>query len=338
MKRLDTLGLLDVEALRHFLLGTSVIDWQRLEFLSRAEVDHFLRLCQFDPDSAMDQAWMRTVLRDSVTYLRETFHYRVPARVAEPAEIHDLFLLASGTGEPRFRKIACIVLKICHVIQHIEGRDLFHRLPLAEEAFGAMAEERVQAVFKQMMAEGLPIQEAHSSAKSRDSIISKLLQKAETLAAEIYDRTRFRVVVAERADVLRVLHELTQRLVPFHLVVPGQTLNSLIDFRAVSGAARAENRPGPLAQAEHNPFSGSSYQMLKFVVDLPLRIEDHLISPEIVAATRARVVNCLVEFQIVDAATAIQNERGENDHARYKRRQKLRVLRRLSRGVGAPVK
>lgn len=352
MKRLDTLALLDVEALRLVLLGASVIDWQRLAFTKPSDINHFLRLCQFDPGSGADQAWMRGVVSDAVKYLRESFHYHVPSQVAEPAEIQDLFLFASGLGEPRFRKAACIVLKLCHVLLHIEGRDLFHRLPLAEEAFGAMAEERVKAVFQQMKDEGLPIQEAHSSIKSRASLISKLLQKAETLAAEVYDRTRFRVVVAERADVLLVLHELTQRLFPFHLVVPGQTHNSLIDFRTVCDTTLSwkpflnalqfgrdfsvsTDRKDTPEHVVHNAFSGSTYQMLKFVVDMPLRIEDHLISPEIRAATRARTVHCLVEFQIVDAATAIQNEQGDNEHERYKKRQKLRILRRLSRGLMA---
>ena len=345
MKRLESLARLDVEALRLVLLGSSVIDWQRLAFTRRSDIDHFLRLCQFDPDATTDQAWMRGVVSDAAKYLFETFRYRVPLQVVEPSEIQDLFLFASGLGEPRFRKISCIVLKLCHVINHVEGRDLFHRLPLAEEAFGVMAEERVLAVLQQMKASGVPIQEAHSSAKSRASLISKLLQKAETLATEVYDRTRFRVVVAERAHVLPVLHELMQRLFPFQLVVPGQTHNSLIDFQAICEtmpawkpcqfsrhfSLGADSASTP-THIEHNEFSGSTYQILKFVVDMPLRIEDHLISPEIIAATRARTVHCLVELQIVDAATAVLNEQGDNDHERYKRRQRLRVLRRLSRG------
>jgi uncharacterized protein (TIGR04552 family) len=351
LKRLDALALLDVEALRLILLGSSVIDWRRLAFTSRGEVDRYLRLCRFDPDSPADQAWMRGVLRDAVAYLRGTFRYRVAPAVADPPEIHDLFLYASGAREPKFRKIACIILKVCHVIHHIEGRDLFHRLPLAEEAFGVMAEERVMAVFGQMKDDGFPIQEASSSAKSRASLITKLLQKAETLAAEIYDRNRFHVEVAEYSDVLPVLHGLTERLFPFHLTVPGQSYNSLIDFRAVCAAAPAwapflgelqfgvdfSSDPGRRRErddAGRNESSGSTYRVLKFVVDLPLRIDDRLISPEIIAATRARTVHCLVEIQIVDAATARRNEAGENDHRRYKRRQRLRVLRRLSRGLG----
>jgi len=355
LKPLEALELLDVEALRLILQGTSVVDWQRLAFRDREQVDRFLRLCCFDPDSSTDQAWMRGIVRDAVTYLRDTFRYRVADAVANPSELHDLFLFASGVKEPRYRKIACIVLKVCHVIHHIEGRDLFHRLPLAEEAFGEMAEERVMDVCRQMMDAGFPILEASSSAKSRTSLITKLLQKKETLAAAIYDRTRFRVVTRGRDDLVPVLHCLTQRLFPFNLVVPGQTDNSLVDFREVcegtaawkpfiqelqafleSSADKIKKPKRPKTQSGRNEFSGATYKVLNFVVDLPLRIEERLISPEVSRATRARTVFCLVEIQIVDAETARLNDDGENNHERYKHRQRLRVLRRLSRGLVVP--
>jgi uncharacterized protein (TIGR04552 family) len=356
LKPLEVLELLDVEALRLILLGNSVVDWQQLAFRDRAQVDRFLRLCQFDPDAASDQAWMRAVIRDAVAYLRETFRYRVAEPVANPAEVHDLFLYASGVKEPRYRKIACIVLKVCHVIHHIEGRDLYHRLPLAEEAFGELAEERVMEVCRQMMDAGFPILEASSSAKSRTSLITKLLQKRETLAAQIYDRTRFRVVTRARDEILPVLHCLTQRLFPFNLVVPGQTENSLIDFHQLCDATPAWkpflaelqfgldfNRDEKAEKAKkrrpgRNEFSGSTYRVLNFVVDLPLRIDERRVTPEVAKATRARTVFCLVEIQIIDAETASANEVGENSHERYKHRQRRRVLRRLSRGLVVPKK
>ena len=352
LKPLDALGLLDVDALRLVLEGGSVIDWRRLAFTTREQVDHYLRLCCFDPSSPSDQSWMRGVLQDSAAYVSETFHHPVPSAVCDPAEIHDVFLQASGAREPQYQRIACIVLKVCDVIHHIEGRDLFHRLPLAEEAFGEMASVRVMAVFRQMIDAGFPILEATASAKTRASLISKLLQKTESVAATIYDRTRFRVVVAQHTDVLPVLHCLTQRLFPFHVVVPGHTRNSLVDFHEVCASMPAwRNRLGDVLAGSsisrtpeleqsvdtgRNESSGASYRVLKFVIDLPLRIEERLISPEISAATRARTVPCLVEIQMVDAATARANEQGENDHERYKHRQRARVLRRLSRGLETP--
>jgi uncharacterized protein (TIGR04552 family) len=51
-----------------------------------------------------------------------------------------------------------------------------------------------------------------------------------------------------------------------------------------------------------------------------------------------RVVFTLVEFQVMDASTAVTNEQGDASHERYKKRQLKRVLRRLSRGLVVPKK
>jgi uncharacterized protein (TIGR04552 family) len=277
--------------------------------------------------------------------------------VAEPAEIHDLFLYASGVKEPRYRKIACIVLKVMHVINHIEGRDLLHRSMLSEQAFGEMAEARVAELCQKLTEAGFPILEAKGNVKSRDSLVTKLLVKKETLAAQIYDRTRFRIVTQRRDDILPVLQCLTEQLFPFNLVVPGQTQNSLIDFRAVcesqpswrkflselhldldfEEAERRRKLARPSTTDGRNEFSGQSYRVLNFVVDLPLRI-DSFLTPETARSTRARTVFVLVELQLIDVETARANEEGDNSHERYKHRQRLKVLRRLSRGLVVPRK
>lgn len=339
LRPLEALKPADVDALRLVLSGESVIDWRKLTFQERDDVNQFLKLCLFDPNDRDDEARMRAILRDAVTYLRETFRYRVAQVVAEPREIHDLFLFASGIPDKKHQKIACIVLKVMHVIHHIEGRDLFHRAPMSEERLGMLAEQRVLAVCREMMEDDFPILEATGSAKSRLSLITKLIVKKETLAAQVYDRTRFRIVTRSHDDLVPVLDHLTRRLFPFHLVVPGQTQNSLLDLercfgRPVGAAARPKR---PDTQAGRNEFSGEAYRVLNFVVDLPLRLDVEL-PDDVVAETRARHVFCLVEFQIVDGDTAIRNESGESSHDRYKHRQKLRVLRRLSRGLVVPRK
>ena len=73
------------------------------------------------------------------------------------------------------------------------------------------------------------------------------------------------------------------------------------------------------------------------MVDVPLRLDEGLPPPELDRRERkGRIGFTLVEFQMLDVVTAEQNEQGENAHARYKQRQKLRVLRRLSRGLVVP--
>src|SRR5687768_4058227 len=96
VRPVSEMGLKELERIRLILRGSSVIDWRRMHFKTRDEVDRFLRLCQYDPESPYDQKWMRLILSDAVEYLRRTFEYRVTQAVANPQELHELFLFASG--------------------------------------------------------------------------------------------------------------------------------------------------------------------------------------------------------------------------------------------------
>ncbi len=343
------MGLKELERIRLILRGGSVIEWRRLHFKSRDEVDRFLRLCQVDPSQPADEAWSRVILADAVEYLRRTFNYRVAEAIAHPKEIHDIFLYASGHKEPkRLRKIACVVLKVMHVIQHIEGRDLLFKLAVSESELSQLVVEKVLAVAQELRDKGLPIVEFTDSIKTRESIITKLMAKRETVAAQVYDKTRFRIVTKGREDILPVLYFLTQRLFPFNFVVPKQTENTLIHFKELlrkypnfakhvedlhldtDYEDRERRRPG-------NTFSGIGYRVLNFVVDLPLRLDAYLPPPERDARPRkGRIGFALVEFQIVDEQTARKNEEGDNSHEAYKLRQRQRVLRRLARGLVVP--
>jgi uncharacterized protein (TIGR04552 family) len=80
-----------------------------------------------------------------------------------------------------------------------------------------------------------------------------------------------------------------------------------------------------------NEFSGDDYQVLNFVVDLPVRLPERAVDPG-----DTRIAFSVVELQLVDGSTAKANESGQNAHRRYKKRQLRRVLRRLSRGLVVP--
>ena len=352
---LGSLALHDIEVLRLLLRGGSVVDWRRLNFKDRSEVDRFLRLSLFDCDDPLDERRLRDILSQSVEYLRNTFRYRVAEAVAKPREIHDLFLMASGVQKPeRYRRIACIVLKVMHCIHHVEARELLFQTVNAEAEIQRRLEAKVMAIGAQMIDAGLPIVEFTGNTKSRESLITKLLSKRETLAAQVYDKTRFRIITAKPEDVLPTVHHLSNHLFPFNFVVPGQTQNSLVSFRRLVeetpelrrliprleldlGHEQREDKERQKA-GDLNAFSGREYRVLNFVVDLPLRFDD-LARPDPAGNyPHGRIGFGLVEFQIADAETNKKNETGEANHERYKQRQKLKVLRRLSRGLVVPRK
>src|SRR5437763_2440715 len=343
----ESWSLGDLERMRLILRGGSVIDWRRLHFQTKEEVDRYLRLCLFEPENPFDRAALQRLLDGAVDYLRTSFRYQVADEVARPRMIQDLFLLASGAREPeRLRRIACIALKVMHVVHHVEARSVLHRARVTEDELAELVTARVDYAIGELRRQGMPIVSAAGSVKTRHSLITKLLAKKETLAAQIYDRVRYRVVTAHRDDVLPVLVRLCDVLVPFNFVVPGQTQNTLFSFRRLVRETPSLRKLAPQLQAglhleeldrregnspPANEFSGADYQVLNFVVDLPVRLPERAVE-----TADGRIAFCMVELQLVDADTARANESGANAHARYKKRQLRRVLRRLSRGLVVP--
>src|SRR3954464_9743252 len=332
-----TLG--DLERMRLILRGGSVIDWRKLHFQSPEEVERYLRLCLFEPDDPFDRARLQRILDEAVDYLRTAFRYAVAEQVAHPQQVQDLFLLASGVGDPKLRRIACLVLKVMHVVHHVEARGLLHRARVSEDELMHLVSQSVNHAIAQMRRGGPPLAAAAGGGgvKTRHSVITKLLAKKETLAAQIYDRVRYRVVTADREHVLPVLVRLCDLLVPFNFVVPGQTQNTLLSFRKLIHdwpdlKALAPELQAGLHLEDHdrreadpnqaNEFSGGSYKVLNFVVDLPVHLPERAIEPG-----DGRIAFCMVELQFVDQGTAQANEKGENAHLRYKKRQLLKVLR-----------
>jgi hypothetical protein len=320
----------DQEVLRLILKGGSVIDWRRLHFRDAAEVDRFLHLHLFDLEDPRDEARLRAVLAQAVEYLRTAYGYRVAAAVAAPEDLRTLFLLASGVAEPsRYRRIACVVLKVMHVVHHVEARELLFRTPMRELDLADRVERRVMAVARRMAEAGLPVVEFQGNRKSRDSLVTKLLVKKESVAAQVFDRVRYRILTRSAADVAPVLRQLWQELFPFNYVVPGQSENSLVPVR----------KGDPARARRVNPFSEATYRALHFVVDLPVRIDDILpAAPPPAGEDLGRIVFAMVEFQVMDEDTSRQNEQGAANHRRYKKRQAVSALRRLSRGLVVPRK
>jgi uncharacterized protein (TIGR04552 family) len=341
VRALGELTLADIEAVRLLLRGESVIDWHRLAFTEHAEVDRFLRLNEFNPESDDEMGRLEDLRADSVDYLSRAFAMAIPDEIAADLPARDLFLVASSHGP--HQKWACVVLKVMHIIHHISGRAGLLKLPVSDEIIFREIELKVMQVVEQLRQAGAPLAEWEWSRKSRDSQITKLLAKRSTIAANIYDKLRFRLIVPSHQDLLPMLATLTRQLLPFNYVVPGESLNLLVDLEdLVRAQVRAERAGRELLSGEHpispplNEFSGPNYRIINFVADLPLRI-DRLLPRGEIPPDLAHVIFVLTEFQIADKATALQNESGASSHEAYKARQHERVRMRLFRDKEDPL-
>jgi uncharacterized protein (TIGR04552 family) len=334
----------DLTAIRNLLRGGSVVDWHRLYFADRDQVDRFLRVHEFDPESRLDMARLEMLRDEAVEYLERHLGYRIPEEVAQRIPARDLLLVASQKGKRRTH--ACVVLKVMHVLQHLAGRELLNRLPVSADQIFQAVEDKVLRTVEEMKGAGCAIVEFEWSRKEPDSLITKLLAKRDNIAAHVYDKLRFRMITHSEAEIVCVLRELVQRLVPFNYVIPGESLNDVVDLQAFMERHSSLRRHLPemldlsaVAADKRTPvvneFSGPSYRVVNFVADLPVRMDKFLNrSPDDqLFAENGSVVFVLTEFQIVDAHTAESNEIGENSHERYKERQIMRVKARLAHGM-----
>jgi uncharacterized protein (TIGR04552 family) len=337
--------LADLTAVRNLLRGGSVIDWHRLYFTDRAQVDRFLRINEYDPANPEDIARLEDLREQAVEYLERYLGFRVSEEVASRLPAKDLLLVASQKGKRRTQ--ACVVLKVMHVLHHLAGGELATRLSVSPDQVFQLVEDKVLRTVEEMKGAGCQIVEFEWSRKEPDSLITKLLAKRDNIAAHVYDKLRFRMITRSEEEIVFVLRELLQRLVPFNYVIPAESQNDIVDLHSfierdpflrshlpdlldLSNVAQ-DKRNTPTV----NEFSGPSYRVVNFVADLPVRMDSYLglAADDPIFADTGNVVFVLTEFQIVDLRTSQANEQGENSHERYKERQVLRVKARLMHGM-----
>ena len=241
-------------------------------------------------------------------------------------------------GFRRTQILSCVTLKLMHVIHHMEAADLKFRLPVSEAQLLHLAHRRILSQAERMREIGLPILAFYGSRKSRSAMITKLLAKKKAVAAQIFDKLRYRVVVCEHRDIAPTLAWLARNVFPFNYVVPSESHNNLLDpDELLDHLDRPDDRDAveerPLSFDPiytKNEFSGASYRAINWICDYPVRIPETVDNP--FAMELGRVIHVNVEFQLLDQETARRNEEGENAHRLYKARQQKQVAARLKRG------
>jgi uncharacterized protein (TIGR04552 family) len=339
LKSLEDFSVSDLEAVRILLRGDSVIDWHRLNFQNTDDVRAFLGSHEFNPDDPKDRARIDAIKDEAISYLRRHFEYPIPKPV-ENASFEELLLLAGSRGHRQ--TCACTIAKCMHIIHHLDGRELLFMLPLSDQEVFHLVEEKVYRIVGGMLAEHFPITEFVGGRKHKDSLYTKLLSKQETIASQVYDKLRFRIVTRDEKDIFPVLEYLTKKLFPFNYVIPGQSINGMFPFKQYCEKNPRLKPMLPEMQAgtdldltpSDNIFSAQNYRVVHFVVDMPVRLPARVIDKAPDAAIGlGPVIFVVCEFQVIDRATEAANELGEASHAKYKERQKKAVMRRLQLGM-----
>jgi uncharacterized protein (TIGR04552 family) len=340
LRSLSDFTLADLEGIRVLLRGGSVVDWHRLNFETEAEAEAFVRGQEFDPADPGDAARVEQVKESAINYLKRHFDFPVPKPVAKK-DLCGLLMLASSKGHRQV--CACAILKVMHIIHHLEARELLYLLPTADEEVFQWVEQKVYRVMAGALANDFPILEFIGGRKNKDSLYTKLLSKPDVSASQIYDKVRFRIVTRSADDIFPVLNYVQRSLVPFNFVIPGQSTNTLLRFSEYCQSEPALARFVPDLQlpldledgltAIDNRFTAPSYRVVHFIADVPVRVP-----PQVLASAPPQTnglghtIFVQTEFQVIDRATDESNENGDASHKAYKERQKLAVMHRLKVG------
>ncbi len=333
----------EVERVRLVLRGGTVIDWRRLNISTVDECNAILRANEFDPDNTCDAIRLAEIRCKAIDYLESKFGFKFADEVVNAPRTSDIMLLAAGR-DPTLRPQACMVLKLMHVIHHVDACELRSKLAVSDRDLRRLVEEKTMRVARKMKYLGLPILEFKSSHKAQDSLITKLLSKKKTIRARVFEMIRFRIVVATVQDIVPVVAYLSQHIFPFNYTVPGESHNSIFDFphfiKKQPGAKamipefqvdlKFENEMRPMINAD----TSAAFRTVNFVVDLPIRIDDKCLqtwAPDV--AVLPGIIHVLTEFQIVDQASHSGNERGEASHEKYEARRIAKVRKRLLTGM-----
>lgn len=282
------------------LEGTSALELPTMAVEDRAQARDFLKHYGLDLDNGRDLEEVRQIHLEAVAFMRKYFlassRLDLPSEVVEPEDIADVLVLASIPGRPLLARWACALLRVMHTMHHANRafrkdslddirKQIFepYRECLQVDELGcpvlARGTHRVQL-------EGVFFKED----KSRDSIILKLLHKPGNVAQDIYDWIGIQFVTRTRVEALLVVRFLRiHNLVIFANIVPGRSVNNLIDLQAfratfedLRNQARAQDDThelwllehlthesrdfGKLAATVQNPFSGPEYRSIQFTM------------------------------------------------------------------------
>jgi uncharacterized protein (TIGR04552 family) len=328
------LGLQDLEQLRLVLGGHSALDWYKLSIRSQAEVKRLLGLVGIDLEREDDRAHLRAIYEQSLTYLDTYVRQFVVDEVRYLKDPEDLLFIASQTGDTA--RDACALLKVMHVSHHVAGRELLYQLPVPTQELFYRVEKRVFEVIDSMRTAGIKITQFEGSRKTKSSILTKLLCRSDSLAAEVHDRIRFRIITEDLTNLFEVLVFLTRYLFPFNYVLPGESRNDLLDLQATLAVDPYLSNLSQYMQKLNsqnevtNPYSAKGFKMINFVVDMPVRVDDLIHHLPEHTVLQGNTIFLLIEFQLVDKVTHHHNNTGDNRHAFYKERQIKEVVHRLT--------
>jgi uncharacterized protein (TIGR04552 family) len=225
----------------------NILNQRNLNITQRERSAEFLRHCGFELSRFEHRKQLEQFFGEALFFIRHTLFstderefFPVPQELLHLEDARRLLVFASQRAPRRryLRLWACALLKVMNAISHLEFNGKLRELEAArEQIFG-----RIRSILSHESGKGWKISLQNlevtldhlewKEAKTRHSVLLKLLHKPEAMAEEVFDYLGVRFVVPQEHDIARLLRLLIEAdIVIPHQVLNLRTRNALIDLK-----------------------------------------------------------------------------------------------------------
>lgn len=224
----------------------NILSQRNLNIAHRERSAEFLSHCGFDLTRFEHRKQIEQFFGEAVFFIRhvlftheEREQFSVPQNLLHLDDPRRLLVFASQkTPRRRYLRLwSCALLKVMNAISHVEFNGKLKELDAARDIiFG-----KVKAITKMSTDHGWRAKSQNfdvnldsvewKEAKSRHSVLLKLLHKPEAMAEEVFDYLGVRFIVPEAKDIAKLLRVLleTDIIIP-HQVLSLRSRNSLLNL------------------------------------------------------------------------------------------------------------
>lgn len=246
----------DWETMGTFLEGRSTLDSSHFfqNITNHKQARRFLKGYGFDPSDPVLMSELFGNFQESLQFIKKYFlkegtevglDVRIPSSIFTISDIQDLLIMASVKENESEQQIeerlwAEIIIKVLHTILHTDKELRSNYFPYIQKQIldrfykhiHRDSDNRLFLTKKLNLEDAIPLVDFKVKAKKpRDSVILKLLHKADNVAEELFDRVGIRFVTKSSLDNLRVIKFLYKNnIVIPHNIKPSRSFNRLLDL------------------------------------------------------------------------------------------------------------
>ncbi len=352
----------------------SFVDISRLNVKTTEEAENYIKNYGYDLSNPQAKAKITAIINEAKkflqSYLLEDPEEKSPSIVIPPDILYNddpcsLIIAASQKEKTLHQAWACSILRVAHAITHVDNDLSKYFMPgIKRQIFSRFMEHlHVTRKGEYILGNGKEGDAAlklkmfeMKNEKSRESLIMKLLHKAENVASDVFDRIGVRIVTFRKLDVIMVLKYLSvNHVISFANIKPSRTRNNLINVphflqgieelqthdlsswteKKVADFLEKYLQLPPEEKAketdkiirENNPYSSTMYSSVQITVRQLITINDPF------------NLNLIYRFffpfeiQILDEESYIESRTGRASHEEYKKGQILSVRKRVLKNV-----